>query len=501
MSPTHKLTLFALLLVTGTGWLVLSLCSGRASRDTRSRFIASCEQQAAQLIDIFGTDLLADPDSRAPQQAEAGVRVREAFHRILGRGEGHAGITAAADHDGQAIIVQELRNHGAPRPQGTPLLLSHEGHRAMRTGTVQSQLVDGDSALRVFAPIRGEDQVSLGLLVLESNAELGLALGSTTLAGTAIALLAGLLGVSFLVVRYARPLERLQDQLIAKENLTAADVRTPSDLLREVTKAIDKAHTDRNHFRARLTQQEQEAESRVRMKDEMIANTVHELRTPLTSIIASLEIVMDHRACMSAEEQSEFLSQASIAGKHMMFVVNDLLDSAAIEAGKISMEIECCNLQKLLLDAKRSMDMVAAAKGMELVVPPINPQLHVTADYARSMQVIFNLVSNAVKYSPEGSRITLRAWANTDAVVFEIEDQGEGIPAAMRARLFTKFSKLSQATGPQVQSSGIGLYLSKKLVELMHGTIGYRESENHGSIFWFTLPLGPVREPAQVAKF
>ena len=135
------------------------------------------------------------------------------------------------------------------------------------------------------------------------------------------------------------------------------------------------------------------------------------------------------------------------------------------------------------------MEIIATARAMILEVVDLNPNIEVMADSARLMQVLFNLVSNAVKHTPSGTTITIRAWPSLKSIIIEVEDQGQSIPVELRDRLFTKFSKFERHE-PRVDSSGIGLYLSKKLVELMHGSIGYRAIESgDGSVFWFTLPL------------
>ena len=305
----------------------------------------------------------------------------------------------------------------------------------------------------------------------------------------AISIAAGLLAIAILMITTVRPLERLQDQLIAKQSLSPKLVQTPVDLLREITCIVDTANSERDFFNARLKQQDRQSESSIRRKDEVISNTVHELRTPLTSIIASLEIMIDNKEMMTPEEKQEFMAQASTAARHMMFVVNDMLDASAIKAGHINMQIEPCNLGQMLRDAQRSMGIIATARAMTLEVVDLNPNIEVMADSARLMQVLFNLVSNAVKYTPSGTTITMRAWPSLKSIIIEVEDQGQSIPVELRDRLFTKFSKFERHE-PRVDSSGIGLYLSKKLVELMHGSIGYRAVETgDGSVFWFTLPL------------
>ncbi len=224
-------------------------------------------------------------------------------------------------------------------------------------------------------------------------------------------------------------------------------------------------------------------------KDDYLANTVHELRTPLTSIMAALEIAQDGHL-LSPEEIHDFLRQATTSSRHMMFLINDLLDVTAIGANKIKMEPSNCALANLLDNACRSLQSLAKMRQVEIQVEPNEQELRVRADASRVLQVLINLISNATKYSPEASKVFVRAHAKNDLAVIEVEDQGQGIPAELHHQLFTRFCRFESSKNVTAAGTGIGLHLSKMLVNLMGGTIGYRNSENDsGSVFWFSLPL------------
>lgn len=492
MSLTQKLILFSLLLVTGTSSIVLTICTTRNGEVMRTQLKTSSHRQASQIVDTLDLDLVQN----RTESAEVRGRVLTALHRILARSPDRQAIYSVVAQGRRSVLVQEARRTGEPRTFGTPVTLTHAGHRAQRTMSVQSEVDESvePAVIRTYAPILDKTRRALGLLVTESRVPAREGLGSAVWLAAAIAVLAGLIALVILVIHISRPLERMQEQLIAKENLTHKLVRRPSDLLRELTLIVDRAHSDRERFDARIKQQDRQQESSIRRRDEVIANSVHELRTPLTSIIASLEILMDSDDAMTPEEQCEFMNQASTASRHMMFIVNDMLDAAALEAGQIAVEIDHCNLSQMMSDAKRSMEIVATARRMSLVVEPIDPALEVLADAPRLMQVIFNLVSNAVKYTPSDTTITLRGWTSLNSVIVEVEDQGTAIPVDQRNRLFTKFSPLKQEDqSERVDSTGIGLYLAKKLIEMMRGTIGYRPADSGGSVFWFTLPIASDR--------
>ena len=193
------------------------------------------------------------------------------------------------------------------------------------------------------------------------------------------------------------------------------------------------------------------------------------------------------------EDQKIFLDQAAVATRHLTFLINDVLDSAAFEAGKLTLDLRRCFLREITQDVERLMVPLAKARGVELVIDHPLDNLAVVGDQGRILQVIFKLLSNSVKYSAERSIVVLRAIATSAGAVFEVEDQGMGVPLAARKSLFTRFAKVHSPESPGAPGNGIGLYVSRMLVELMNGSIGFRErDEGTGSIFWFTLPIAPA---------
>ena len=224
-------------------------------------------------------------------------------------------------------------------------------------------------------------------------------------------------------------------------------------------------------------------------KDEMVSASVHELRTPLTTIGAALELIRGGHADDPAEQEM-FLEQAMASTDHMLFLISDLLDTASLEAGKLRMDLTCCSAHKLFERISRSMTPVAEAKGIRLEVDQPEDDFNVLADENRILQVVFNLLSNALKYSNEGSTVTLRGCPSPAGAIIEVVDQGIGVPSDARRRLFTRFSRVHSPKDSTASGTGIGLYLSKVLVEHMGGAIGYEDhGDEPGSTFWFTLPL------------
>ena len=222
----------------------------------------------------------------------------------------------------------------------------------------------------------------------------------------------------------------------------------------------------------------------LRARHEQLAHTAHELRTPLTSVLTALEMVRGGYATTAAETD-EFLAEADLAARHLGFLVNDVLDEAAITAGQLRMDLAEHRVQRLVTDALGLLGTQAGRRGLSIAASPVDPALAVVADARRVLQVLFNLLGNAVKFSSPGEPIRIEVTAHERAVRFAVVDAGPGVPVAMRARLFQPFSR---GDAPGVTSTGLGLHITRLLVERMGGAIGYRPRPLRGSEFWFELP-------------
>lgn len=286
----------------------------------------------------------------------------------------------------------------------------------------------------------------------------------------------------------------------ARERMRALDRGFEGDGLREVLDRAADLAQEASTFDAHMHERIEAARRQTRQQtEEMMATTVHELRTPLTTIIAALDMLRDGYAS-SEEDRQSFMDQASSASHHMLFVINDLLDSAALDAGKIRMHLGTCYCNDILDDARRIMEPMAVVRGIELVCEKPTVDVAVRADQNRVLQVLFNLMGNALKFTPEGSRVGLRARAQGEHLLFEVWDEGRGLDEATRRTLFQRFSSGVHSTGNStgsgtrstrgrpMASTGIGLNVSQQLVRKMGGEIGYRPAESGtGSTFWFTL--------------
>ena len=222
-------------------------------------------------------------------------------------------------------------------------------------------------------------------------------------------------------------------------------------------------------------------------KSEFLSRTSHELRTPLNAILGFGQLLeIDQEAF--TEPHRAAIEQITKAGRHLLSLINDLLDISSIEAGGADLQIEAIEITRLLEEVHDLADPIVASAGLAFeMMLPSEPAM-VSADRRRVTQVILNLIGNAAKYNLEGSVVRLGALVATDTVRVFVEDDGPGIEADLAPRLFTAFDRLGQQNRPKTEGTGLGLALSKSLIESMGGSIGYEAAEP-GARFWFTLKL------------
>jgi signal transduction histidine kinase len=226
-----------------------------------------------------------------------------------------------------------------------------------------------------------------------------------------------------------------------------------------------------------------------RHKSEFLANMSHELRTPLNAIIGFSEVLLDPSLKVSDEEQSQFLTDVLSSGKHLLGLINEILDLAKIEAGKLELQIEPALLQDVVEAVSNTMRSLAVKKSIDLRVESDERLAPFPMDGARVKQVLLNLVGNAIKFTPEGGRVWVRAGSMNGDVRVEVGDTGPGIPDHDHERIFLEFQQAGSDSG-KPQGTGLGLALAKKFVEMHGGKIWLESEVGKGSRFFFTLPIG-----------
>src|SRR2546430_582340 len=223
-----------------------------------------------------------------------------------------------------------------------------------------------------------------------------------------------------------------------------------------------------------------------RVKSEFLANMSHELRTPLNAILGFSGLLSERLAGPLNEKQTRFVRNIHEAGEHLLELINDVLDLSKVEAGKLELRPEIVTIDVLLEPASAAGRAAAQAKGVSFAMEmPDAPPLFL--DPTRVRQILFNLVSNAVKFTPDGGRVTLSALVEGRELRFEVADTGVGIPDAGRERMFGVFERFHEGRA-DVEGTGLGLALTKRLVEQMKGSITFESEEGKGTTFLVRLP-------------
>ncbi len=233
------------------------------------------------------------------------------------------------------------------------------------------------------------------------------------------------------------------------------------------------------------------AETANRAKSLFLSSMSHELRTPLNAVLGYAQLLgMDKNASQGTRESA---AEIETAGKHLLALVNDILDLARIEAGKLEMNIEDVGLADVLAEARRTLAPQAQQRGIALDVSELPVLLR--ADSVRLRQVLFNLLSNAIKYNRDGGRVSVHGEPRPGHCYrITVRDTGLGIPAERLGELFQPFNRMGAEHG-SIEGTGIGLVITKTLVESMDGLIGVASVAGEGSAFWVELPLagGPAQ--------
>jgi signal transduction histidine kinase len=239
----------------------------------------------------------------------------------------------------------------------------------------------------------------------------------------------------------------------------------------------------------------QELETASRHKSDFLATMSHELRTPMNAIIGFSEVLHEQMFGELNERQLAYVDDVLEAGKHLLSLINDVLDLAKIEAGSMELELSEVAIPEVLRSAVSMHSERASRGGFELSLTTEPEEITISADGRRVRQIVFNLVSNAVKFTPAEGRVDVSARLDDGQVEVAVADTGPGIAPE---ELETIFEEFKQATdGKRAEGTGLGLPLARKLVELHGGRLWVESAAGNGSTFRFTLPVGPT-EPASV---
>jgi signal transduction histidine kinase len=339
--------------------------------------------------------------------------------------------------------------------------------------------------LQILVPVRatftgkpigviGLDQDYDAVAVSTGDAHLRLAL---ILAGTLLALFITLLPI---MTRLTRQLET--------RNRRLRELAEERGKLLEGERA---ARTEAEAVQQLLAAQNERLRELDKLKDEFVSLVSHELRTPLTSIRGYIELLQDDAETSDDEQRRRYLEVVDRNSERLLELVSDLLFLAQIEAGKLGIERGQVDLSKIVDECIETSSPVADSRGVELVAR-VDRVARLEGDRARLAQVLDNLVSNGLKFTESGGRVEVRLRAENGTAVLEVEDDGVGIPTDEQEHLFERFFRSSTATMNAIPGTGLGLTITKAIVERHGGRIEIESSENAGTTVRVQLPLARV---------
>ena len=264
-------------------------------------------------------------------------------------------------------------------------------------------------------------------------------------------------------------------------------LRTSTGFYRNNRKMLQLQEASINNEQMLLVQREK-AELANQAKSEFLSLMSHELRTPLNTVLGLNELQMLDRDDPLTTKQRKRAVKINDAGRHLLSLVNDVLDFSRIETGEIEVNLDVIDSRAVLRDALKLVEGKANSRQIRVYIEEPGQACWVRADYTRLKQVMVNLLDNAVKYNRQGGTITVAFRdADSDCLRVSVADSGYGIPENLQGELFKPFSRLN-AEERGIEGTGIGLSFSKQLVELMNGRIGVESSPGQGSRFWVELP-------------
>ncbi|MDH5184893.1 MAG: ATP-binding protein [Gammaproteobacteria bacterium] len=226
-----------------------------------------------------------------------------------------------------------------------------------------------------------------------------------------------------------------------------------------------------------------------RMKDEFISTVNHELRTPLTSMRASLSMLSEGVTGVLPDKTQELINIALKNSIQLNELVNDILDIQKITSGKMTYNIVRINIHDFLIDAIENSSAYAKQYGVNLnLLDTEDGDIFIDADKKRLLQVMANLISNAAKFSHKNSSVEISLQQHTDTIEISVRDYGIGIPSDFKEKVFERFTQVDSSSTRSIGGTGLGLNISKEIIESMGGSIGYESYEDNGTRFFFHLP-------------
>jgi signal transduction histidine kinase len=249
--------------------------------------------------------------------------------------------------------------------------------------------------------------------------------------------------------------------------------------------------TDTKNMQNELVRAKMEAEVANKAKSEFLASMSHELRTPLNSIIGFSDMLLTQNFGPLNEKQLRYVSNISVSGGHLLKLINDVLDLSKIEAGKMELNVEKFSISSSVSEVKTLLTPLASKKSIQILSTVDQELTNIKADRTKFKQILYNLMDNAIKFTPEGGNVIVDARIGEDGAKITIKDTGVGISEKEAKKVFQPFTQLENSEFGKQEGTGLGLSLVKKFVEMHAGRIWVESEFGKGSKFIFTIPHNP----------
>jgi signal transduction histidine kinase len=367
-------------------------------------------------------------------------------------------------------VIDQIR-HGKVA-EGRDLQLKEAGPLADRLERVTNQLVNKAEADMVASIEAGESTYARSRWIV-----VGFAIGSTGLA-----LLLGY-AISWSVISPVKQMDVRMHEIAAGDFSGHVTV-TNRDELGTLAANLNRMNDELGHLYEQI-------ETANRHKSEFLANMSHELRTPLNAVIGFSDVLLEHTFGELNEKQEQYIGIILTSGRHLLSLINDILDLSKIEAGRMELELSQFEVAMAIDNAVTLVRDRATNHGLTLAID-VDAELGTfVGDERKLKQILLNLLSNAVKFTPDGGRIGVRATKANGAVEISVSDTGIGIAPEDQAAIFEEFRQVGTDVMRKREGTGLGLALTRRFVELHGGQLRVESEPEKGSTFTFTLPERP----------